>query len=83
MASSGVGHVVAIGSAHTSAEMVISWAAPARKRAARSQGQLGGAGTGAGAEEAVACGVIVPDARGLLGPCMGTVWHLAVSAALC
>jgi hypothetical protein len=42
-ASSSDDQVAAIGSAPTSAEMVISWAAPASNSAARRPGQLGGA----------------------------------------
>src|SRR5260370_10691712 len=43
-ASSSDDQVAAMGSAPTNAEMVISWAAPARNNAARRHGQLGGAG---------------------------------------
>jgi hypothetical protein len=46
MASSNDAHVTGGGSAPTSAEMVISCAAPARNSAARRHGQLGGAATG-------------------------------------
>jgi hypothetical protein len=60
MASSSDAHVTASGSALFSAEMVISWAAPARNSAPRRHGQLGGAGTG----EAMA-GVAVLESGGL------------------
>ena len=49
-ASSSDDQVAAMGSALTSAEMVISCAAPARNSAARRYGQLGGAGGATAAE---------------------------------